>query len=149
MIFSDIFIIRGGHFTRPDPKNFGFGSGLKPDRIKNYKPDRVVIGSGQTQLDPNTLIGLKKKIKPNAAQHTHMLHISTHTHTHCIAHTHAAHSHSTIQKFTNLTHTCCQPYTTITSSQLHKSQVHCQTQTQTRQPQVRNQPPQDSHTPVL
>ena len=52
---------RGGHFTRPDLINFRFGSGLKPDRIETYKPDRVVIGSGQTRPDPNTRSGSQKK----------------------------------------------------------------------------------------
>ena len=47
--------------TRTDPINFGFGSGLKPDRIETYKPDQVVIGSGQTRPDPNTRSGSQKK----------------------------------------------------------------------------------------
>ena len=53
--------VRGGQNTQPDPKKFEFGLLLKPKRVKNCKPDRIVIGSGFTQPDPNTRSGRKKK----------------------------------------------------------------------------------------
>ena len=61
---GNIFSVRGGQNTRPDPKNLGsgwFGLLLKLERVKNYKPDRVVFGSGKTRSDPNTRSGRTKK----------------------------------------------------------------------------------------